>query len=125
AQVVMLDALVRFRNLRDEYFVWFDYPFAEAIEGLRKSEAKIKALRKEPFANLQPLLVLLLPGMEKIYLMQVANERRLASLRTVEAIRLHAARNDGKLPRALADITEVPVPLDPVTGKPFSYAVAG
>lgn len=125
AQVVMLDALVRFRNLRDEHFVWFDSPYAEAIDGMRKSEAKIKELRKDPFDYLQTMLLLLLPAVDKVYLAQVRLERRLASLRTVEAIRLHAAKHDGKLPATLADIAIVPVPGDPITGKPFDYSGEG
>ncbi len=67
AQVVMLDALVRFRNLRDEHFVWFDSPYAEAIQGMRKSEARIKALGKQPFDYLQTMLLLLLPAVDKVY----------------------------------------------------------
>jgi hypothetical protein len=125
AQVVMLDALVRFRNLRDEHFVWFNAPYAEAINGMRKSEAKIKAIKKEPFDYLQSMLLLLLPAVDKVYGAQVRTERRLASLRTVEAVRLHAAKNDGKLPATLVDVKEVPVPTDPATGKPFDYSVDG
>jgi hypothetical protein len=126
AQVVMLDALVRFRNLRDEHFVWFNSPYAEAVEGMRKSEEKIKALRNQPpFDYLQTLLVLLLPAVDKIYGAQVRTDRRLASLRAVEAIRLHAAKNDGKLPATLSDVKIVPVPVDPATGKPFAYVADG
>lgn len=125
AQVVMLDALVRFRNLRDEHFVWFNAPYAEAIEGMRKSEAKIKSLKSEPFDYLQTMLLLLLPAVDKVYGAQVRTERRLASLRAVEAVRLHAARNDGKPPASLADVKVVPVPTDPATGKSFDYSVDG
>jgi hypothetical protein len=125
AQVVMLDALVRFRNLRDEHFVWFNAPYAEAMEGMRKSEAKIKALRKEPFDYLQSMLLLLLPAVDKVYGAQIRTERRLASLRAVQAVCLHAAKNDGKLPAKLADVTAVPVPVDPAIGKPFEYSVDG
>ena len=38
---------------------------------------------------------------------------------------MHAAANGGKLPATLADVTVVPVPLDPVTGKPFDYRLEG
>jgi hypothetical protein len=48
-------------------------------------------------------------------------DRQIAALRCVEAIRLYAAAHDGKLPAKLADITEVPVPVDPVNGKEFDY----
>jgi hypothetical protein len=126
AQVVMLDALVRFRNTRDEYFVWFDAPYPEAIQGLRRSEEKLKeARRSTPMDFMQIMLGLLMPAVDKVYAAQVRTERRIASLRTVEAVRLHAAKNDGKLPPSLADLTIVPVPADPVTGKPFEYSTAG
>lgn len=125
AQVVMLDALVRFRNLRDEHYVWFNAPYAEAIEGMRKSEAKIKELRNEPFDYLQTMLLLLLPAVDKVYGAQVRTERRVASLRAVEAIRLYAAKNEGTLPASLGVITMVPVPVDPATGKAFDYAKDG
>jgi hypothetical protein len=36
---------------------------------------------------------------------------------------MHAAEHDGKLPRTLQEITEVPVPVDPMTGKEFSYRI--
>ena len=126
AQVVMLDALVRFRNLRDEHFVWFNAPYAEAVQGMRMSEAKIKDLRRSPPLDyLQNMLLLLLPAVDKVYGAEVRTERRIASLRAVEAVRLHAAMNDGKPPAKLADVTAVPVPADPTTGGPFEYAAEG
>jgi hypothetical protein len=126
AQVVMLDALVRFRNTRDEYFVWFNAPYPEAIQGMRRSEQRLKeAHRSPPTDFMQIMLDLLLPGVEKVYAAQVRTERRIASLRTVEAVRLHAAKNDGKLPASLAEVNAVPVPADPVTGKPFEYLREG
>jgi hypothetical protein len=47
-------------------------------------------------------------------------DRRIAALRTIEAVRLHLTEK-GKLPEKLDDITVVPVPTDPLTGKPFEY----
>lgn len=52
---------------------------------------------------------------------QMRLDRRVAALRVVEAIRLYAASHDGKLPEELNQVTEVPVPEDPATGKPFEY----
>lgn len=48
-------------------------------------------------------------------------ERLMAALQCVEAIRLHAALYEGQLPASLAEITDVRVPLDPVTRRPFLY----
>ena len=47
-------------------------------------------------------------------------EQRIALLRHVEALRLYAAENHGKLPATLTDVS-VPLPADPFTGKPFLY----
>lgn len=45
-------------------------------------------------------------------------------LRTIEAIRLHAAAYKGELPAKLADVTVAAIPNDPVLGKPFEYTVS-
>ena len=45
---------------------------------------------------------------------------RLGAIRTIEALRLHAAAHDGKLPMTLAAV-EVPLPVNPYTGKPADY----
>jgi hypothetical protein len=48
-------------------------------------------------------------------------ERGIDALRVVEAIRNYAAGHGSRLPESLDKITEVPVPNDPFTGKPFHY----
>ncbi|MEZ6054431.1 MAG: hypothetical protein R3C02_24095 [Planctomycetaceae bacterium] len=40
---------------------------------------------------------------------------------TIEAIRMHMAVNEGRLPASLDEISIVPVPNNPVTNVPFSY----
>jgi hypothetical protein len=52
-------------------------------------------------------------------------DRRLAMLQAVEAIRAYAAGHDGALPAKLADVTETPVPEDPMLGRAFEYRVEG
>jgi hypothetical protein len=56
---------------------------------------------------------------------QARTERDFDSLRCIEAIRLYAYSHGGKLPSALDDIKEVPIPPNPMTGKPFSYRLEG
>jgi hypothetical protein len=68
------------------------------------------------------LLADLLPRALKVRRAQGRLEQRVALLRHVEALRLHAAEHDGKLPEALSDVA-VPLPPDPFTGKPFDYKV--
>ena len=52
-------------------------------------------------------------------------DREVASLRVIEALRIYAARHDGRLPERLDDIDQVPVPNNPATGKPFVYRLEG
>jgi hypothetical protein len=47
-------------------------------------------------------------------------ECRVGLLRHIEALRLHAAEHQAQFPRALED-SGVPLPRDPITGKPFVY----
>jgi hypothetical protein len=52
-------------------------------------------------------------------------DRAVAILRVLEALRIYAAGHGDKLPDALANVSDVPVPSDPVTGKPFEYRLDG
>jgi hypothetical protein len=52
-------------------------------------------------------------------------ERKIDVLRVFEALRLYAAGHHGKLPETLANVTEAPIPKDPVTGKAFEYKLTG
>jgi len=52
-------------------------------------------------------------------------DRDLAVLQSVEAIRSYAASHKGQLPQTLAEITEVSVPKDPISGEVFRYARTG
>ena len=66
----------------------------------------------------------LLPDVVKLRRARAQLDREVALLGIVEALRLHAAAHEGQLPARLADIG-VPMPVDPVTGKPFDYDAEG
>ena len=66
----------------------------------------------------------LLPRVPEQVRIRTRVEQRIALLRWVESIRLHAASHDGKLPQTPSEIA-VPLPGDPFTGKPFGYAREG
>jgi tetratricopeptide (TPR) repeat protein len=53
------------------------------------------------------------------------NDRKVAALQCIEALRLYTGSHDGKFPEKLDDVTDVTVPVDPVTKKPFSYKSTG
>ena len=44
-------------------------------------------------------------------------------LMTVEALRMHAANHDGKLPESLDQLDPVPAMPDPYTGKQFGFRI--
>ena len=115
AQVVLLEQKHRFDIERDDRLKLLAVPVWQMV-------AKSKAAPRFG-VSLSPLRDLL-PNIEKVRAEEAELERQLALLRYVEAIRLYAAEHDGKAPAAAADFT-VPVPLDPVTGKPFVYSAEG
>jgi hypothetical protein len=71
-----------------------------------------------------PLDRALVPAAHKVLMARTRLERRIAALRCIEALRLYAAAHGGQWPNHLSSVTEVPVPLDPATGRPFDYHVA-
>jgi ADP-ribose pyrophosphatase YjhB (NUDIX family) len=125
-QAAALYTLREYRRAWEEYTKWFAVPGGWHEPGYQQSRKRYQeaALRLDRLffpENLGGGI----PRLEKIGLVLDRIERRFAALRCVEAIQLYAATHDGKLPAALADITDVPVPPDPVTGKPFAYTVQG
>ncbi len=52
-------------------------------------------------------------------------DRKIAALQCIEALRLYAGTHDGKFPENLSDVTDVNIPVEPVTKKPFSYKSTG
>jgi hypothetical protein len=121
-QVCLLYWMHNYESLQDDYHKWMALPYWQARAGMHKAAEDIRAAaaRFERFPFLD-----LLPAITKIYDARARIDRHLAALRCIEAIRLYAASHDGKPPSSLADITEVPVPIDPTTGHAFDYAVNG
>jgi hypothetical protein len=121
-QVVMIHILHQYQRLQDDMFKWFDVPYWQAEPQLAKVEQQIGAAK----SRLEGVpLILFLPAIRKVYTATARLDRHIAALRCVEGIRLYAAAHDGKLPAALDQITEVPIPGDPMTGKSFEYRANG
>jgi hypothetical protein len=117
-QLVLLEDVHRFEVTRDEIFKWMNRPHAEALTKLVDEETAIKGEKTSGWV-LGPLF---LPAAWKVKQAQAKLDQRLAYLMAVEAVRLYAHQNGGKLPEKLADL-KVPEPLDPVSGKSFTYSV--
>lgn len=113
-QVVFLHRhKLRERQL-DDCLKWFGLPFGEAEAGLLARTTPSKPSRLYPLDFLDPEMLL------RFLTVRENLERRLAALRCIEAIRMHAAAA-GSLPESLAEIRCVPVPLDPARLQPFLY----
>jgi len=84
-------------------------------------EAADQRLREAPKTEGHVVSRSLFPNMNRVMSSQTTLERGVAALRVIEALRMHAAAHDGKLPDKLDDVTEVPIPNDPGTGRPFEY----
>lgn len=66
----------------------------------------------------------LVPAVRNVHIAQARLDQRIGLLRHVEALRLHAAEHHDTLPAKLSDVS-MPLPVDPFSGKPFSYEIIG
>ncbi len=129
-QVIAAWAYRDYRHAYQEYVKWLVVPefgrekgYREAGEHLRRASERLDqavlsggVLTKLGFGP---------SPFEKVFEAAHRTDRRFAFLRGIEAIRLYAVEHDGKLPPSLDVITQVPVPADPITGRPFDYEVKG
>lgn len=121
-QALIVATTIHYRQGRDAIFRWFYVPYWQAQAGLKAAERELLDDKLE--FDLLPLRSMI-PAMAKVSFSVARLDRRIAALRIVEALRLHAAANGGKLPAHLNDVTLVAIPLDPVLGRPFDYQVDG
>jgi len=119
AEVVVRHVFATYEELRDNMFKWFHVPYWQAREAIEAAEAHCRRVSKEQ--EVVPLASVILPAVGACHLRSATSQRRMAALRCVEAIRLFAAEHDGRLPSSLDEIKRVPLPVNPVTGKPFEY----
>jgi hypothetical protein len=122
AQVLLRHLADQYRDLSDDHFKTVYLPFA--VSRPFREEVKKRLQELQPRTPAIELAQCLLPALDKVLLAQVRFERKVAALRVIEALRLHAAAT-GKLPESLNEIQLVPVPPDPATGQPFSYERKG
>jgi hypothetical protein len=126
AQVVVLRAVSVHRAVYDDQIKCFHLPYSEGTAELTRARERAgRLIDRKDGDPLVRMFTLAAPAVEKLYHAFARTERRLVGLRVVEAVRLHAAANNGKPPKALSDITLVPVPDDPNRGKPFEYKADG
>ncbi|CAN5213479.1 hypothetical protein BH10PLA2_BH10PLA2_33990 [soil metagenome] len=115
-RIVVLNEYMQYEKLRDEQLKWINLPYYSAKAGLDSVAHQIKA------ETAQTPMLKMLPAVEKVKRAQARLDQRIAYLQILEAIRLHAFSNGGKLPNSLDQI-KLPLSADPVSGKPFEYSV--
>jgi hypothetical protein len=110
---------------RDELFKWASVPSPRGVAGAQRSEQRSKEFLAEtnPLAEFE--LVKFMPMVAPLLGSVARRDRAIALFRVVEALRMHAATHDAKLPSSLEAIDAVPIPIDPVAGKPFVYHLNG
>ncbi len=74
-----------------------------------------------PDREIVPVASILLPAVSSCMKAETRMARNHLALQAIEALRMHAARNDGQLPAKLSDVSCVPIPRNPATDKPFDY----
>ena len=115
-QVLLLDEKREYEVRRDELMKLMNLPIWQ-VQLLATDVEKAT----EPPAIFAEILV---AGVYAVRKSQARLDQRIALLRHIEALRLHAAQHDGALPATLSEIG-VPLPHDPYTGKPFRYEYTG
>jgi hypothetical protein len=118
AQVLLVYMMGMYREDRDDWFRASYLPYPEARPAFNESK---KRLNDAPNPEGHILARTLLPALDKVMSRQMGVERHLAALRVIEAMRIYAAAHEGRLPKKLGDISEVPVPNDPGREGPFEH----
>src|SRR6185437_5443236 len=109
-QIAMMEDFAAYEEYRDSSMKWANLPYWQ--------------LPRDFIAMKQPegILPELTPAVIKVIQARARTQQRLGLIQTVEAVRIYAAENDGKVPASLEAI-KLPLPVDPITGKPFLYEV--
>ncbi len=120
-QMIVLYIAGWYRERWDDLFKAYYLPYPEA----QSFHTAAIARRRSDAGHPLRLFSGLPPSVSQFHEHEAQLDRRVAALRAVEALRLHAAANGGRIPASPGAVTIVPIPLDPVTGRPFAYALDG
>jgi hypothetical protein len=122
-QVVAIYLRDGWRVSADEALKWWWYtPYPQARTDLGRIDRVFTEAGTKKYGW---LVGLLMPALGRARFVAMMPDRRIAALRAVEAIRLHAAATGGSLPARLEDVRQAPIPLNPMTGEPFAYELQG
>ena len=122
-QVVLMDASIELRRIADELTKGSLLPRIAGQTLRRKtSQAFEQWVTENRNGSVAAAIAsLLFPAIDAATSAGVRYEYVLNRLMTVEALRMHAANNQGRLPDSLDALTTVPALPNPYTGKDFQY----
>jgi hypothetical protein len=120
-EILVRSIAEKFRELRDDWYKLFYLPYPDTAPYSKEVTERVKGNEKGAGA----LFTALMPTISGVKIAETRPDRKVAALRIIEAIRMHAAAKEGALPASLDEIKLVPIPLDPTTGKPFTYNRVG
>jgi len=109
-----------------EKATYIEYTASEQLN--RHANDQLRAMQlwgENPDREIIPIASMLLPAVQAAKKASFRHQRDIDSLRVIEALRMHAAQNDGRWPASLAEITCVPVPKNIATDEPFEYELIG
>ncbi|UCF15993.1 MAG: hypothetical protein JSW59_00755 [Phycisphaerales bacterium] len=94
-------------------------PLVDVAKAIESEQANAKGIRN--FLLRKQAKKVVDPAYERMLLIEKRFGNNLNVMQCVEAIRHYAATHDGRLPEKLSDITDLELPKDVVTDKPFEY----
>lgn len=120
SQMILLYFGGKYHDLYDDIYKAAYLPFAEAKPFYARGQRQLQAAKDGPLWPFPALMA----NVETCHSAQARLDRKVAALRVVEALRLHAGA-EGRLPGSLEEVKIVPIPDDPLTGRPFAYRLDG
>ncbi len=120
-QVIAMFAVSDYERWWQDLTKWFAVPFPEGNAGMAAVERDY--IRARLAGQTGPLSALV-PAVSRANWSITRLDRKIAMLRTIEAVRAYAATHGNTLPATLEAIVDMPVPSDPATNRSFKYDAA-
>lgn len=119
-QIGLLYTMKQHHELIDAAVKGYSLPYPLAVQGIEAAKSLADRAKAEG-SEIIPIASQVHPAILATRGAVARGDRQIAVLRVIEALRIYGASHDAKLPDQLSDISEVPIPDDPVTAKPFQY----
>ena len=124
-QIVIIDTARELRRLSDESVKAYLLPIEMRKPLMVARDRRFQQwVQEERWSSGGAMVAsVFFPAISQVHEAEVRKLMTQQRLMTVEALRMHAATHEGKLPESLDQLDPVPAMPDPYTGKPFGYRV--